>query len=168
VPQLLRGIRQSRWYKKEASPFLEEGDIPADPLGDLSTTQNTLSVYVVNDDSDISRIVTALAAKRQNFSNYDYILFDQSILSQLGIDIEENLGDTPDEEVNRKHCDLVGLSGLRLVELVRLMLVNSDEDDVGRVSKKDIEKWLKEGVTHDHLNLEKIDKELREKLTPRQ
>src|SRR5471030_1026074 len=45
---LLRKIKQHRWYKELAKPFLEADDIPADPFGDLQTTENLLSVWEVH------------------------------------------------------------------------------------------------------------------------
>ena len=55
---LLRTVRQNRWLKGEAEPFLAADDVPADPVGDLLTQQNLLSVWeVAPDRSNIERIV---------------------------------------------------------------------------------------------------------------
>ncbi len=42
---LLRAIRKGRWLDAVGLDWLEEDDVAADPLADLTTRQNTLSVW---------------------------------------------------------------------------------------------------------------------------
>jgi hypothetical protein len=72
MPFILRTIRKDRWYRIEDVPWLEEGDIHADPLADLNTKANELSVWLIEDDrSNLNRVVSALAATRTHISNLD-------------------------------------------------------------------------------------------------
>lgn len=81
MPFYLRKIRKSRW-NTEHIHWLEEGDIHADPLGDLTTTDNMFSVYLVDDKEEaLKKLIPALAtANTDHLSNFDYALFDVSIL----------------------------------------------------------------------------------------
>jgi hypothetical protein len=77
MPLILRKIRKARWYQYDRSdfPWLLEEDIPADPLGDLATNDNELSVWQINDDkSNLPRVAAALAANCDDISNLDYAL----------------------------------------------------------------------------------------------
>lgn len=50
---LLRKIRKNRWYKEQIE-WLPDGELQADPLSDLGTKSNELSVYhVVIDESNL-------------------------------------------------------------------------------------------------------------------
>lgn len=110
MPLVLRTIRQSRWLE-DSFPWLEEGDAPADPLGDLATQDNELSVWIIDDEkSNLNQVVAAMAATRGHLSNLDFALFDLRFLSELNIKIAITTGGTPDKEVNTWHRDLVKLS----------------------------------------------------------
>ena len=104
MPLVLRGITQARWYRDMARPWLERGEIPTDPLTDLRTSDNTLSVFLVEDDlSDLGRVVTALAANRSNLKHFDYLLFDREVLSTTSIEAFPVAGTTADDDVNSRH-----------------------------------------------------------------
>ena len=60
-----------------------DGDIQSDALLDLRTQDNALSVFRVDEGAGIGRIVTALAATRENLSHLDYVVFDDAPTSVL-------------------------------------------------------------------------------------
>ena len=80
---ILRIVRRSRWLKERPS-WLENDEFQADPLGDFTTTSNTISVwYIKENTSNLQRVVAALAAQRDRLVNFDYALFNKEILSEL-------------------------------------------------------------------------------------
>src|SRR6266481_7826068 len=97
MPLLLRNVRENRWLKSEAAPWLAKGDVPADPLGDLRTSQNRLSVWeVAVNRSNVERIVRALAVGSNKVADMGYVLFDSSLLETAGIIAVAENGTTPD------------------------------------------------------------------------
>ena len=87
MPLLLRKIRQARWYDHKAVPWLPEGSLQADALSDLKTESNALSMWQVQDDkSNLEDILTALAAHCDGPANLDYAIFDQDLLSAIGVE----------------------------------------------------------------------------------
>ncbi len=83
---VLRKIKKAKWYKHEAIPWLKEGELQADALADLKTTDNNLSFWIVEDDrSNLDRIITALAANCQYVTNIDFVLLKQSVFDKLKI-----------------------------------------------------------------------------------
>jgi len=153
---LLRTVRQSRWLRQEAAPFLAIDDVPADALADLTTQQNLLSVWEVADDrSNLERIVRAVAIGRDKIADMGYVLFDSQLLPATGIEIHENKGRSPDDGANTWHRDLA-VSGNRLVALTKAILRQGES---GTVLKLRLRQLVEEGIRSGQ-----IPEKLRQKL----
>jgi hypothetical protein len=127
MPLLLRTVKQNRWFKAEAKPFLANGDVPADCLGDMSTSENLLSVWELEENrSNLERVVRAVVIGRNNIENMGYIIFDSSVLAGVGIEILNNPGGSADSGANVWHRDL-RLSGNKMVALVKAILESGEE-----------------------------------------
>lgn len=156
MPLLLRTVRQNRWLKDAAAPFLANDDVPADPVCDLGTQQNLLSVWeVAQDRSNIERIVRAVAIGRDKIASMGYVVFDSGLLPAAGIEIRENRGTTLDEGANAWHRDLV-VSGNKLVALTKAILRHGES---GTVLKKNLWQLVYEGIRDGQLP-EKLRKKL--------
>ena len=142
MPLYLRKIDSKRvWDNDEPLPWLAEDDIQADPVTDLKTSNNILSVFYVTDKTTgLDRIVAALAATRNSINHLDYILFDERLLLELGIKIARKTGETPDEQVNDWHRDLIELSGFKLVKLVKLIFTKGT---IGRIQERRVKQLIK-------------------------
>jgi hypothetical protein len=144
MPTLLRKVKHNRWLREPALQWLNEDDIPSDPLADLNTSEQTLSVWeVADDESNVQRIVRNLALMGNKTDSSGYVLFDSAILEQIGIDLVRADGHTPDTEANGWHRDLVNLSGKKLVALARAVLA---QGTTRIVLKKRICELIIEGV----------------------
>lgn len=158
MPFLLHTVRQNRWLKAEAAPWLERGDVPADPIGDLRTSGNRLSVWeLVPDRSNLERIVRAIAVGRDKVPDMGYVLFDSALLETADIDTQTQLGTTPAVEANSWHRDLVNLSGRKLVALTKAILENGES---GTVLKKRLYELIEEGI-----RVKQLPEKCRSKLT---
>jgi len=88
----------SVWIQEPGElPWLDFGkDVPADLLNDLKTTGNKLSVYeVYEDQSNLSRILSALASTRDSLNKIDFAVFDQGVCENLKIQKSQVHGRTP-------------------------------------------------------------------------
>lgn len=143
MPLLLRTVRQNRWLKDDAAPFLANDDVPADPFCDLQTRENLLSVWeVAQDRSNIERIVRAVAIGRHEIANMGYVVFDSGLLPAAGIEVRENQGESPDNGANAWHRDLV-VSGNKLVALTKAILRHGES---GAVLKLRLRQLIEEGI----------------------
>ena len=69
--------------------------MPADPLGDLVTKENRLSVWQIDDDrSNLGDVIAALAASRDFLDTFDYALFNDELLAQARITRSRSAGVT--------------------------------------------------------------------------
>lgn len=132
MPKLFRALlKKNKWFWDGPLPWLEPGDIPADPLEHLTPNQFRLSVYEVNDDrSRIERVAAAIAAKRPgDIDNVEFVVFDQSILDEVGIQIDTAApGDTCDAEVNIWHRDMINISANKLVAFAKRIVPTVQSD----------------------------------------
>jgi hypothetical protein len=145
MPLLLRNVRENRWHKAEAKPWLDRDDVPADPLGDLKTTKHSLSVWeVASDRSNLERIVRNVTLLgNSSLADTGWVLFDSALLEPIDIGCENVAGTSPDSEANAWHRNLVGLSGKRLVALTKAILEHGES---GTVLKKRLEQLVVEGI----------------------
>jgi len=154
MPLVLRVIRKSRWYKPEAADWLSTGDIHADPLADLQTKDNALSVWKIEEGySNWDILLTAVAANRSYISNIDYAVFGEDLILEHQIGIKASRGATPLKEANDFHLDLLELSGYKLVELAKSIMETAK---IGRVPEKEIEALLKNALAQQKISIEQL------------
>lgn len=148
MPLLLRTVRLNRWLKQAAESYLAVNDVPADPFGDLQTTENLLSVWELADDrSNLERIVRAVAVGKQKIDHTGYLIFDSERLTSSGIAILSNKGTTADVDANQWHRDLV-LSGNKLLALVGVLFRHSES---GTLLKKRLQELVEAGIEQGEL-----------------
>lgn len=161
MAQFLRTVRRGRWFRHPEIMGLAPGEIQADALGDIATTDNRLSVYKVTDPSEITRIATALASTRVFLSNFDYLLFDESFLVPLEIAALQNRGATPDAEVNDLHYNLDIHSGNILLSFAESIA----DGQVTRIRQQNVKINLQEARSRGALDESQIAEKLLEALT---
>lgn len=162
MPLLLRKIRKSKWYKNDSVPWLGEEEIQADALGDLVTSSNTLSVWLVEDDkSNLEQVIAALASSCDNLSNLDYALLNVDLLLNVGIKIESKEGLTPYSRANQWHRDLVELTTSKLFKLAEDMFIHSDRK---RVAEKTVLNLIRDAVQNGQIDTTKLSTGIARKL----
>lgn len=160
MPHIARMIRAARWI---ASP--EErasGELPADPLGDLVTKENVLSVFLVEDKSaQLDSVMAALAATRHRPANAHCVLLDIQHFDKLALSQETTEGDTPDPEVNRLHRNLTDLTATALVRLGELFFRHGG---IEMRLRKQIEKQIVDGIRSGAIERGRLNRKIREHL----
>jgi hypothetical protein len=160
VPFFLRKIRRAKWYREDVSDmtWLPKGEIQADALGDLSTKENTLSVYRIDDSSNLDRVVAALATTGTNLSNVDYALIDTTSIEPAKITVVATKGETADDTVNSWHYDLIELSVQKIIALALTISIHS-ENLTARKNKKAVEQLIIDNILKRHIKKSLINKD---------
>lgn len=148
-----QSIRQGRWARHPDIDWLQPGELQGDALTDLQTTGGVLSVFATDGGVDQRDIVMALAARRDNISNLDYVMFDDGGFATAELEAVHADGDTPVAEVNRVHYHLIHLTTERLAHLASI--VGSGER--GRVTGRQIEALLRQAVRESRLNTARMN-----------
>ena len=94
MPFFLRRITKTKWLERNPS-WLQGDDIPADPLGDLRTQSNKLSVWQVEDDQPLlMQVAMAMTTMSGNVSHFHYALIDQVAFKKINIKVEDAPGNS--------------------------------------------------------------------------
>jgi hypothetical protein len=121
VPRLLRQLsRKEIWASYEPDPLWDQDDCPWKIL-DIMKASDGFSVWHVNEDDEIRRTVTATALLRSKIEDVVYVLLDQNVLRGLGIRMQPSAAKTLDDEINKKHHDLINITGKRFIQLAKLI-----------------------------------------------
>ncbi len=123
--------RRNRWNQEAHFPWVEPEDVPADPIQDLASRENKLSVWhVESDKSNLERVVAAVASGRNDLSSEAaYALFADDAPGRLGIRVENSQGASLDSQANQNwHRNLAELSGRKLVKLTGELLAHAEID----------------------------------------
>jgi hypothetical protein len=159
---LLIRVDKPRWdWNTDDSPWIRPGDIPAAPLTDLRTSQNSeLSVwYIENNRSNLARIVAALAGTRDHSDKFDFALFPEAVLTQAQIQSKDSLGNSADRDANSSwHRDLVELTASKLSTLVRLM---REQGEIERRFEKQVIELIANGVKQGWIEAQRLKPSLR-------
>ena len=160
----LRKVDKRRWDRIPRPPWLEADELPAAPLADLNTnTTCRISVYLVDDDeSNVLRIVTALAATREKIVAHDYLLIDQDDIAAAGIEVRAEKGRCPDDFVNELHRDLCELTAEKVLFLCKRAFFGARRPK--RVEEKLLSRTVPEGVVNGNIQPKRVNPELRKRL----
>jgi len=121
MPLLLRVIRKPRWYKQA---WLEEGKAQANAILDLRPQENKLSFWQIEDSkSNLYQVAAAVAAGRDSPANFDYVLFDQTLLTKTGVKTEHTVGRSFHREADKYwHRDTCQLSAENVAEIANIIM----------------------------------------------
>jgi hypothetical protein len=163
VPLLLLKVHKIVWEKTGLPSFLRKGDIPANCLADLNIEKNELSLWFIEDSrANLNRVLTTLAASCNFVSDFDYLLFDENIVTNIGLTINKTDGGTPDNLANRSwHRDLSKLSAQDVLKFAVAIFFQSIAQ---RIKAKKIEELLKAAVANGEVDSLKLTPRMAQKL----
>lgn len=146
-------------------PTLRRGDVQADAFYDLRTSGNALSVWLVQEDqTNLNRIVAALAAGRDSLAKLDYALIDKQALDSLRIQVVQKKGVSCDDRANDLwHQDLTDLSGTKLIKLAAMIQAQAKAKLV-RVSKSRVGDFIAASIKEGFIDPDRVDDRIKKKL----
>jgi hypothetical protein len=157
MTKILRRIQhRTNWDPRgEFSRYLQPGQAPADTLQDLATSENTLSIWQVQDsDSNLDRILAAIASPRENLQKLDYLIVDWQHVEELSLHMEKAAGDTHDKYANENwHFHLTRLSASDVANLANKMFAHGQ---TVRKKEKDLVLLLKRSIAQGFVDKEKL------------
>jgi hypothetical protein len=156
---VLRGLHHPGRWDKDAPELslLPLNEVPADPVWDLKTTGNKLSLYLIDGSMEnILRVGAALKSGRKEPEQFDYKLISLDAFDTLGIELIVSEGETPDDEVNSWHRDAI-LSANKLVTLTQAFWQNGTQ---GSFLEHIIADRIRDGVNMNQLDRGRMHQKL--------
>ncbi|EHU3347470.1 hypothetical protein AXY20_RS09525 [Acinetobacter baumannii] len=161
----VRKISKAKWPSEEeiAEKALDSEIIPsvrADALTTcLKTSQNTLSVWAVENSSDeeIEKAILALItnAKLERLNRIQVVYFSKDDVTRLDLPLEATDGDTVIESLSKLHNDLTDLNYEKLGKVSELIISSLRSESVRTYNEKTLKnmllKAIKEGVVDQKL-----------------
>lgn len=161
----VRKISKAKWPSEEeilAKEFDAEiiPSVRADALTScLKTSQNTLSVWAVENstDEEIEKAILALItnAKLERLNRIQVVYFSKEEVLSLGLPLEASDGDTVIESLSKLHNDLVDLNYEKLGKVSQLIISSLRLESVKTYNEKKLKtmllKAIQEGVVDQKL-----------------
>jgi len=111
---LLRKIRHKRWF---VATHDLDAPLPADPLADLNTNNNNLSLWeIFPDRSNLDDVLVGLAATFDHVSNIDLAIVDTTRLSSPVPQTQMTNGRTTYAKAASYHRDFLDLTAQQIIE----------------------------------------------------
>ena len=108
MPKFLRKLANRAHFVRPE--WLEDDDAPADAFGSFLTRDGALSFWAIDEDeSNLGRVIAALAAGRDYIDKLDYALVEKNVFDIAGVGLKKVEGVSPDGGANQLwHQDLDG------------------------------------------------------------
>jgi hypothetical protein len=160
---LIRMIEKQKWEKVDLVQ-LGYKKTPGDTITtELKTSANTLSLWFVDNVSELFKAVLALAVGRNKITRLDIMIFEEYDLVQNGLIVEntpEN-GHCPIEEYNDFHYDIINLDFEKLGKISELIISNLNlTEKCIRFDKSKISDILYDAYSKGAFSLEELSESL--------
>jgi len=170
MPFALRKLEYKILWNQPPTPeeekWLGVGELRADALVDIATEDNSLSLYIFDDQSAVTldRILGAVGATRNVVAKLDFAVFDVTLVEGIEITKVARPGKTPDAAVNAVHLDLMHLTATKLAALGNEIQRHAKIDrrqpkDMGRLINKHIKAGYIDSSIVDPTLLERLKEE---------
>ena len=164
MSRYVRKLINKNWLDKEIvskNVWLDPDFILADALRNFTSSKNELSVFLLENDDQIELILSAIVASSKSLDNTDYVIIDRSLIDSLDIAIEEDLGKTLNNSINKLHLNLTQLSAEKVLKLARAI---QEQGQIGRINKNRIAAAIQRQIVEGHLNENELTDEVRDKV----
>ena len=148
----VRKISRAKWNNENNDFSLEK--LRADAITkDLRTENDTLSLWLVNSESDIERAIVALVSNCDRIDTMDFVLIPSESIDNK-IQIVNTLGQTPAEKFNHLHRDASQLNYHTFSIVASSILEEIKKDkNVRRMTKATIKSLFKRYVDSGDINV---------------
>lgn len=134
-----RIVDQERWYGTATDIDL----LPADPLADFNTKQNSLSLWLIEDGgATIEEVAVGYSLRRQGIKDVDVFLFSDAIMQDLGLTAVSATEELPVRGIGSQHRNVRDLKAGELLKLVGALWPR--KNDIHQFQKNRLKELAKE------------------------
>lgn len=161
---LVRKVSRAKWPDDMCNP----SEIPGDAISELRTTKNTLSLWRIEDESDLKSAALALAASSSTskIEQVSVVWIPEELFAKNGIQLDDSSpGDTVVFDLANTHRDLCNVTYSTLGDVAQIIMnAIVKEGHYRRFKKSEIKEALVKAYTEERIKEEKCQKELIEEI----
>ncbi len=163
---LARKIEKSKWKNETA----ELAEICADAITScLRTSCNTLSVWYIQDSSDVDEAILAIVSspKFSKLDALDIVLMKPEWFESNQFEIKEQEGNSCITDLNKKHRDIASLNYSKLGTIAEQILKEVQSNNSVRKTASDITKIIWKAIEEERLTISQLNPRLQKKVVHR-
>ncbi|MBE1427008.1 hypothetical protein H4684_003692 [Desulfomicrobium macestii] len=159
---LVRKIEIAKWRQNN---IISGADASADAITNcMKTTSNKLSTWKIENSDKINEAVLATISNFQKFDKTDYIILEETFLSDNGLKIIPFPGNTPVYDLIDTHYDIVDLTYSSLGILKNQVIEHIKAEKVIRITARESKKILLKAIDEQRVDIDKLHPELQSKI----
>lgn len=166
---LIRMVKSIQCWDGSQKMGRKDALFSGDSVTDLHTSQNTLSVWLINDISEIDDVLIAFALKRSDIAKLCYVVLDESDIKDMDINFECRpeegyVEGFQDDSVFNKHYDLIDIDFWRLGFLTEYIFERVGKNERDTLSTSDIRTLFKRYINTGKIKMDDVNEKLKSKL----
>ena len=147
---LVRKINKAKWITGNKVKDPPSADAIT---GCLRTTNNTLSVWRINDETELVEAVLAIVSGQDHLETIDVVVLDDEYFVKCNISTEQTEGLTPVEDLKDTHMDLCRLDFWSIGMIAEHIIENIRKNKLKRFRESELTKIIKNAVLENRLEL---------------
>jgi hypothetical protein len=165
MPYLIRAINRENW--PEPDELTDIGDLIADALNDITTTDNKLSVWYADNQDDIYNALIAYLGTMDKWvtnDSIDYVAIDMNDIKEIGLPILEEKNTTYISGEDIRHRDIAELNYTSIENISKIIIkcINEGRDYIADTGV--IKELFIKAVKENKISRDVIDKSRHKKL----
>lgn len=154
MPVLVRKINRGKWNNASDDVF----ELASDAITScLRSQKNSLSVWKIDSEDSIDEVVLALAANFDTLETIDVVILDGEYLIRVNVEKEESEGNTPIEDVDAQHFDLVNLNYYKIGLVAEHIIERIKLNKVKRYTRTELKALLKKAIADNRIEIEDLN-----------
>lgn len=161
---IVRKIEYNKWMQRK---ILEGEEPSSDAITNcMRTTRNTLSVWFINDSTELEEAVLAIASQFDHLDTADFLIIEIPLLQEKHLLLDETRGITPYCKFADNHRDIINLDYSSLGAMAEIVIESIRRLYRERFTRTKLINLLKKGIDDGKIQPEDLKESVRSKLLP--
>jgi hypothetical protein len=159
---LVRKVNKAKWFQID---ILNDDDVSADALTNcLKTTNNTLSVWHIESETDLDSAILAIVANQDHLDTIDIVILEESSLQGYNINIVASPGETPVTSLINAHRDLSQLTFSKIHDIKNHIVERIRNDKLKRYTVASLKRILNSAIERGLLKRDDLKEPIKRKI----
>lgn len=160
---IVRKIDYNKWMKNDV---LNGQDPSADAITNcMRTSKNTLSVWGINNSTELEEAVLAIASQFDHLDTADFLIIEISKLKEKELETQDSPGFTPYSDFIHKHKDIVKLDYTSLGFMAEAIVDSIKLKYHERFTKSQLKGIIERGIKDGKIIPESLKDNVKKKLS---